>query len=93
MNVSLTPELEKYINDKVASGRYASASEVVREALRVHEEREQKLAALRADIEAGLRDVEEGRVREATPEYWDDLLNRARAAAEEARQKAIKKAS
>lgn len=73
MNVSLTPELEQYINDKVASGRYASASEVVREALRLHEEREKKLAALRADIEAGLRDIEQGRVHEATPEFWEEL--------------------
>jgi Arc/MetJ-type ribon-helix-helix transcriptional regulator len=37
MNVSLTSELEKMIGDKVASGRYHSASEVVREALRLLE--------------------------------------------------------
>lgn len=40
MNVSLTPELEKYVSDKVASGRYTSASEVVREALRLLEREE-----------------------------------------------------
>jgi antitoxin ParD1/3/4 len=40
MNVSLTPELESLIQDKVASGRYASASEVVREALRLLERRD-----------------------------------------------------
>jgi putative addiction module CopG family antidote len=34
MNVSLTPQLEKFVNTKVKSGRYNSASEVVREALR-----------------------------------------------------------
>lgn len=33
MNISLTPELEKFVNAKVKSGRYNSASEVVREAL------------------------------------------------------------
>ena len=37
MNVSLTPELEKFVTDKVATGRYTSASEVVREALRLLE--------------------------------------------------------
>lgn len=37
MNVSLTAELEKFIADKVATGRYTSASEVVREALRLLE--------------------------------------------------------
>ena len=41
MNVSLTPRLEKYVNDKVLTGRYNSASEVIREALRLLEEHEQ----------------------------------------------------
>ena len=58
LNVSLTPQLTDYIRRKVESGSYASASEVVREALRLHEQRDQehqqKLAALRADIQAGL---------------------------------------
>ena len=38
MNVSLTPELEKFVTAKVNAGRYNSASEVVREALRLLEE-------------------------------------------------------
>jgi len=38
MNVSLTPELDKFVAGKVESGRYNSASEVVREALRLLEE-------------------------------------------------------
>ena len=41
MNVSLTPELEKFVSAKVESGRYNSASEVVREALRLLEERDE----------------------------------------------------
>ena len=41
MNVSLTAELEKFVSAKVGSGRYNSASEVVREALRLLEERDQ----------------------------------------------------
>ena len=45
MNVSLTPELEQYVSAKVESGRYNSASEVVREALRLLEEQEQVRAA------------------------------------------------
>lgn len=40
MNVSLTSELEKFVSAKVESGRYNSASEVVREALRLLEERD-----------------------------------------------------
>ena len=45
MNVSLTPELEKFVAGKVESGRYTSASEVVREALRLLEEHERSRAA------------------------------------------------
>jgi len=45
MNVSLTPELEKFVTAKVESGRYNSASEVVREALRLLEEHEQAKVA------------------------------------------------
>ena len=40
MNVSLTPELEKFVRQKVNTGRYLSASEVIREALQLLEERE-----------------------------------------------------
>ena len=45
MNVSLTSELEKFVSAKVESGRYNSASEVVREALRLLEEHDQARAA------------------------------------------------
>ena len=49
MNVSLTPELEEFVADRVRTGRYGSASEVVREALRMLEERsEARNAALLA---------------------------------------------
>ena len=58
LNVNLTPELEALVRDKVASGYYGSASEVVREALRLMEERDQlraaKLEQLRRDIQAGV---------------------------------------
>jgi len=59
MNVSLTKELEQLVNDKVKSGRYLSASEVVREALRLLEERdrmkEMRLVELRKEIQKGLQ--------------------------------------
>jgi antitoxin ParD1/3/4 len=45
MNVSLTPELEEFVGTKVGSGRYNSASEVVREALRLLEEHDQARSA------------------------------------------------
>jgi antitoxin ParD1/3/4 len=54
MNVSLTPELERLVNDKVATGLYQTASEVVREALRLLKERDQEREHLRSDVGAGL---------------------------------------
>lgn len=58
MNISLTPHLEGMIRAKIASGSYNSASEVVREALRLLEEEDQlrslKLQKLREDIREGL---------------------------------------
>ena len=58
INVNLTPELEGLIRQKVSSGRYNSASEVVREALRLMEAEDQlraaKLQQLRHDIQEGL---------------------------------------
>lgn len=64
MNVSLTPELERFIDDRVASGQYRSASEVVRESLRLlqeqEEERAAKLAWLRAAIDEGIASLDRG---------------------------------
>ncbi|TVZ38670.1 antitoxin ParD1/3/4 [Alteromonadaceae bacterium 2753L.S.0a.02] len=62
MNVSLTSELENYVKAKVATGMYNSASEVMREALRLMEERDAmqavRLEALRQDINKGLDSLE-----------------------------------
>ena len=57
MNVSLTDELEKFVSAKVESGRYNSASEVVREALRLLEEHDHARAVQLAafDQELGRR--------------------------------------
>jgi antitoxin ParD1/3/4 len=58
MNVSLTPQLEELVKKKVDSGLYGSASEVMREALRLLEERDRihsmRLEELRAEIRKGL---------------------------------------
>lgn len=58
MNVSLTRELEAMVQAKVRSGSYGSASEVVREALRLFQEREQlhqvRLEELRKEIAIGV---------------------------------------
>lgn len=63
MNVSLTPELERLVNEKVESGLYQTASEVVREALRLLKERDHAREQLRADVQAGLDQFARGEAR------------------------------
>ena len=67
MNLSLTPELERAIVEKVKSGRYQSLDEVVLEGLRLLEERdraldEQRLEELRQKIAVGKEQIAQGQV-------------------------------
>jgi len=66
MNVSLSKEFVEFVNREVATGDYGSASEVVREALRLLRREkaayEEKLTILRREIEIGLEDVRAGRL-------------------------------
>ncbi len=66
MHVSLTPHLEELVRDKVKSGLYNSASEVVREALRLMDDRdrvrEMRLEDLRKEIQIGIDQLERGEV-------------------------------
>jgi len=59
MNVSLTQELEAMVQDKVRSGLYRSASEVIREALRLLREQD-RLRELRREIAAGIAQADSG---------------------------------
>jgi len=65
VNVSLSPELRRLVRDKVSSGRYTSASEVVREGLRLLEERDEirtlRREALRRAVRLGLDELDRGR--------------------------------
>jgi len=64
MNISLTPELEQLVDEKVKTGRYASASEVIREGLRLLEEQDQlklkRLAEVRQKIDRGIEQLDKG---------------------------------
>jgi antitoxin ParD1/3/4 len=83
MNVSLTPELEQYVATKVASGMYQTASEVIREALRLLREREdmqqQRLEELRREIALGLEEANRGGVVPLTEETIEQVKSRGRA--------------
>jgi antitoxin ParD1/3/4 len=81
MNVSLTEELERFIGRLVESGRYRSASEVVRAAVRLLEEREQeremKLESLRKAVGEGLSELDRG---ESVPgdQAFEEILSALR---------------
>ncbi len=64
MNVSLTPHLEKFVSSRVAAGRYQSASEVIREGLRLLEAHEAALRDLRSKIAIGLDQARRGELLE-----------------------------
>ena len=64
MNVSLTPQLEALVKAKVKAGTYQTASEVIREGLRLIKERDDQHARLCADVQAGLDQVARGEYTE-----------------------------
>jgi antitoxin ParD1/3/4 len=74
MNVSLTPEMEQWVQMKVGSGLYTSASEVVREALRALHYKEtrsvRRLANLREALQKGGDDADRGELME-----WNEAMS------------------
>ena len=74
-SLTLGPHWEKFVKREVASGRYASASEVIRDALRELEERGKRLEALRAHLDEGANQAKQGEFVEFS---IDDTVARAR---------------
>ena len=85
MNVSLTPELERFVEKKVQTGRYQSASEVIRAGLRLLEEREDErlrgvTASSVAELEAKLIEgLDSGSAGKMTERDWKSLRRRVEA--------------
>jgi antitoxin ParD1/3/4 len=73
MNISLTPELERFVQDKVDSGMYTSASEVIRESLRLlhtHDNLQaQRIKQLNQEIDIGLKQLGSGNKIPAKESY------------------------
>ena len=77
MEISLTPELENFVEESVASGRYGSASEMVVDGLRKLEEEQRWVAYAKERIQAGREDQAAGRVVDG-----ETAMRRIRAAAQ-----------
>jgi antitoxin ParD1/3/4 len=61
MTITLTDELEELINEKVSSGEYKSADEVVIASLRLLKAQEKGVETLRREIMCGVEDIQQGR--------------------------------
>jgi antitoxin ParD1/3/4 len=75
VNVSLTPELDAFLQSRVNSGRYQTVSEVVREALRLlqrHESEREAFQALKAKLKRGAAQAERGDLRDGD-EVFEEL--------------------
>lgn len=88
-NIALTPHLDKFVRTKIESGRYQSASEVVRESLRIMEQREQDrqeaLADIREKIRLGYDQLERGQTVDPD-EVFAELKTMSKAARRTARK-------
>jgi antitoxin ParD1/3/4 len=69
---TLGSHFETFVQGQLASGRYSSASEVIRDALRLMEDREKRRAVLHAALDQGLAEAAAGRVHDAD-EVFDEL--------------------
>lgn len=82
MNVSLTPELDKWINEKVASGLYQSSSELIREGLRFlmvrEEQRQAMIAESRQDLLIGVTQLDNGKSQDLDEELVKSIKKKAR---------------
>jgi antitoxin ParD1/3/4 len=81
ISADLGKPLEDFVSELVTAGRYNSKSEVLREGVRLVQEREARLAALHASIAVGIADADAGRVTPAE-EVFDRLEAKYRAMAD-----------
>lgn len=82
MNVSLTPELKQFVQNKVESGLYYSASEVIREGLRMLQEKEMlkqiQIEELRKEIQKGIEQADRGELVDGE-EVFETIRAKSRA--------------
>lgn len=85
VSADLGDTLEKFVTKLVATGRYHSKSEVLREGVRLIQEREARLAALDASMARGVADADAGRVK-SVEAVFDGLESRLKAKAKGTRR-------
>lgn len=82
MNISLTPEMDKWVVQKVKSGMYKSSSELIREGLRLlqarEEQRESMVEDLRSELLVGLKQLDVGKSKKFNKTTLNKIKNDAR---------------
>jgi antitoxin ParD1/3/4 len=79
MNISLTSELDQFVSEKVKTGMYQTASEVIREGLRLLKERDQRLESLRREVRDGFDAIGRGEFSEYDAGEIKELSDRVNA--------------
>jgi len=79
----LPPDLEQFVFDQLAKGKYQSATDVVCDAVRLLREREERLESLRAEIDQGIEQLDAGEFIEidsdtALQAFFDDIEERGK---------------
>lgn len=91
MTITLTEELEELINEKIKSGEYRSADEVVKASLRLLQAQAQGREALRREMMRGVEDIEQGRFAVCATDaeleaFSDEIIKQGRERLDASRQ-------
>lgn len=82
MNISLTPTLDKWVENKVKSGQYTSSSEVIREGIRLLQQKEEHqqnmLNELKKEVQVGLNQLDSGKKKNLTPSVIEKIKKKGR---------------
>ncbi|MEJ7139252.1 type II toxin-antitoxin system ParD family antitoxin [Amphibiibacter pelophylacis] len=85
LHLNLSPEMEGFVREKVRTGFYGNATEVIRDALRRMQAEDARLTAWRAAIQAGDNELDRGEGIAWTPRLMDDLTRIALDATQQGR--------
>lgn len=77
MNVELSPEMERFIQGKVASGKYGSATEVIGDAIRRMQVEDERLQAWHVAVRVGEEELDRGEGLPYTPAALDEITEGA----------------
>ena len=85
MNISIPPQLENFVHERIEAGRYSSVSEAVRAGLRLLQKEELQYEEWVSEVRAKLAKASQGPFTEMTDEHYEDVIKRGMARLESQR--------